>query len=93
MKREARVKEHEAETERQLEERPIQKIKEKPYITITETALFVGVSRPTIYGYLRRGELQAKRMAHYCFGLNPLQVFAVSGGVFFGTPILGYGPQ
>ena len=67
MKREARVKEHEAETERQLEERPIQKIKEKPYITITETALFVGVSRPTIYGYLRRGELQAKRIGSKYF--------------------------
>ncbi len=67
MKREAKVKEHEAETERQLEERPIQKIKEKPYITITETALFVGVSRPTIYGYLRRGELQAKRIGSKYF--------------------------
>lgn len=61
-KREAKVKAVEAVTKKQIQERPLQKIKEKPYITITETALFVGVSRPTIYGYLRRGELQAKRI-------------------------------
>ena len=33
-------------------ERPIEKIKDKPFLTITETAIYLGVTRPTIYGYL-----------------------------------------
>ncbi len=37
-------------------------IKTKPFLTITEAALYLGVSRPTIYSYLRNGELKAKRM-------------------------------
>lgn len=61
-KREAKVKSHDAVTEKVIAEKPIEKIKEKPYISITEAALFIGVSRPTIYLYLKNGELSAKRM-------------------------------
>lgn len=61
-KREAKVREHDAVTEKVIAEKPIEKIKDKPYISITEAALFIGVSRPTIYLYLRNGEISAKRL-------------------------------
>ena len=53
---------HDAVTEKVMAEKPIEKIKEKPFISITEAALYIGVSRPTIYLYLRNGEISAKRM-------------------------------
>ena len=40
----------------------IEKIKDKPFLTITETAIYLGVTRPTIYGYLKRGDLKATRI-------------------------------
>lgn len=61
-KREAKVRAHDAVTEKVMAEKPIEKIKEKPFISITEAALYIGVSRPTIYLYLRNGEISAKRM-------------------------------
>lgn len=61
-KREAKVRKHGAVTEKAIAEKPIEKIKDKPFISITEAALYMGVSRPTIYLYLRNGEISAKRM-------------------------------
>ena len=49
-------------TEKIVTERPIEKIKDKPFLTITETAIYLGVTRPTIYGYLKRGDLKATRI-------------------------------
>lgn len=43
-------------------EKPIDKIKDKPFITITEEALYLGVTRPTLYSYLKKGELKASRL-------------------------------
>ena len=45
-----------------LQKKPIEKIKDKPFLTITETAIYLGVTRPTIYGYLKRGDLKATRI-------------------------------
>lgn len=61
-KREAKVRKHDAVTEKVIAEKPIEKIKDKPFISISEAALYMGVSRPTIYLYLRNGEVSAKRM-------------------------------
>lgn len=61
-KREAKTKAHDAMTDFLISEKPLEKIKSKPFLTISETALYLGVSRPTIYSYLRNGELKAKRM-------------------------------
>lgn len=61
-KREAKTKAHDAMTDFLISEKPIEKIKSKPFLTISETALYLGVSRPTVYSYLRNGELKAKRM-------------------------------
>lgn len=61
-KREAKVRAHDAVTEKVMAEKPIERIKEKSFISITEAALYIGVSRPTIYLYLRNGEISAKRM-------------------------------
>ena len=33
-------------------------------MTITEAAVYLGVTRPTLYGYLRRGELKASRLGY-----------------------------
>ncbi len=49
-------------TEKIVTEKPIEKIKNKPFLTITETAIYLGVTRPTIYGYLKRGDLKATRI-------------------------------
>ncbi len=56
------MRQHDAVTEKVIAEKPIEKIKDKPFISITEAALYMGVSRPTIYLYLRNGEISAKRM-------------------------------
>lgn len=61
-KREAKVRQHDTVTEKVIAEKPIEKIKDKPFISITKAALYMGVSRPTIYLYLRNGEISAKRM-------------------------------
>ena len=61
-KRDAKVKSHDTQTEILIKEKPLEIIKTKPFLTITEAALYLGVSRPTLYSYLRNGELKAKRM-------------------------------
>lgn len=66
-KREAKVRAHNAVTENVIAEKPIERIREKPFITITEAALYIGVSRPTIYLYLRNGEISAKKMGSKYF--------------------------
>ena len=40
----------------------IVRIKDKPFLTITETAIYLGVTRPTVYGYIKRGELKVTRL-------------------------------
>lgn len=61
-KREDKVSKHNTATENQVAERPLEGIKKKEFLTITEAALYLGVTRPTIYLYLRNGELEAKRI-------------------------------
>lgn len=61
-KREAKVKSHDTQTDILIKEKPLEIIKTKPFLTITEAALYLGVSRPTLYSYLRNGELKAKRI-------------------------------
>ena len=63
-KREAAVKANNQVVEKIITEKPIEKIKEKPFLTITEVAVYLGVTRPTLYGYLRRGELKASRLGY-----------------------------
>lgn len=63
-KREAAVKANNQVVEKIITEKPIEKIKEKPFLTITEAAVYLGVTRPTLYGYLRRGELKASRLGY-----------------------------
>ena len=36
-------------TEKIVTEKPVEKIKDKPFLTITETAIYLGVTRPTIF--------------------------------------------
>ncbi len=50
--------------EKQLQEKPIEKIREKQFLTISEAALYIGVTRPTLYSYLKRGELKASRLGY-----------------------------
>lgn len=63
-KREAAVKANNQVVKKIITEKPIEKIKEKPFLTITETAVYLGVTRPTLYGYLRWGELKASRLGY-----------------------------
>ena len=53
--------------EKKIEEKPITIIKDKPFLTITETAIYLGVTRPTIYGYIKRGELKVIRLGFKYF--------------------------
>lgn len=52
-KREAAVKANNQVVKKIITEKPIEKIKEKTFLTITETVVYLGVTRPTLYGYLR----------------------------------------
>lgn len=61
-KREAKVKSNNIALERHIAEKPIERIKDKEFLSITEAASFLGVSRPTVYLYLRQGDLKAKRI-------------------------------
>ena len=63
-KREAAVKANNQVVEKIIEEKTIEKIKQKPFLTITEAAAYLGVTRPTLYGYLKRGELKASRLGY-----------------------------
>ena len=61
-KRDEAIKANNQIIEKKIEEKPIEKIKDKPFLTITETALYLGVTRPTIYSYIRRDELKVIRL-------------------------------
>ena len=61
-KRDEAIKANNQIVEKKIEEKPIERIKDKPFLTITETALYLGVTRPTIYSYIRRDELKVIRL-------------------------------
>lgn len=63
-KREASIKANNQVVEKVIKEKPIAKIRDKPILTITEAATYIGVTRPTLYGYLKRGELKASRLGY-----------------------------
>jgi len=47
------------DTERKIKEKSIESIIKKPILTITETAVYIGVSRPTVYSYIKNQELKS----------------------------------
>ena len=61
-KRDEVIKTNNQFTEKIVIEKPIEKIKDKPFLTITEAAVYLGVTRPTLYSYLKNGELKASRL-------------------------------
>ena len=61
-KRDEAIKANNQIVEKKIEEKPIEKIKDKPFLTITEAALYLGVTRPTVYSYIRRNELKVIRL-------------------------------
>ena len=63
-KREASIRTNNQVVEKVIKEKPIEKIRDKPILTITEAATYIGVTRPTLYGYLKRGELKASRLGY-----------------------------
>lgn len=66
-KRDEAIKTNNQSIEKKIEEKPITIIKDKPFLTITETAIYLGVTRPTIYGYIKRGELKVIRLGFKYF--------------------------
>lgn len=52
-KRDEAIKANNQFVEKKIEDKPIERIKDKPFLTITETAIYLGVTRPTVYGYIR----------------------------------------
>ena len=61
-KRDEAIKINNQNIEKKIEEKPIERIKDKPFLTITEAALYLGVTRPTVYSYIRRDELKVIRL-------------------------------
>ena len=61
-KRDEAIKANNQVVEKKIEEKPIKRIKDKSFLTITETAIYLGVTRPTVYGYIKRGELEGIRL-------------------------------
>lgn len=53
--------------EKELQEKKILEVETKPMLTVTEAALLIGVSRPTIYAYIRNGELYSMRLGSKIF--------------------------
>ena len=47
-KREASIKANNQIVEKVIKEKPIEKIRDKPILTITEAATYIGVTRPTL---------------------------------------------
>ena len=66
-KRDEAIKANNQFVEKKIDEKPIERIKNKPLLTITETAIYLGVTRPTIYGYIKRGELKVSRLGFKYF--------------------------
>jgi len=54
-------------TERELQVKKILEVETKPMLTVTEAALLIGVSRPTIYAYIKNGELHSMRLGSKIF--------------------------
>lgn len=50
--------------EKRIEEKPIESLKDKPLLIISETSIYLGVSRPTVYSYIKRGELKVIRLGY-----------------------------
>lgn len=61
-KRDDAIKANNQIVEKKIEEKPIERIRNKPFLTITEAAIYLGVTRPTVYGYIKRGELKVIRL-------------------------------
>lgn len=61
-KRDEVIKANNQFIEKKIDEKPIERIKDKPFLTITETAIYLGVTRPTVYGYIKRGGLKVTRL-------------------------------
>ena len=61
-KRDEAIKANNQFVEKKIDEKPIERIKDKPFLTLTETAIYLGVTRPTVYGYIKRGELKVTRL-------------------------------
>lgn len=66
-KRDEAIKINNQNIEKKIEEKPITIIKDKPFLRITETAIYLGITRPTIYGYIKRGELKVIRLGFKYF--------------------------
>ena len=66
-KRDEAIKTNNQIVGKEIEEKPIERIKDKPFLTITEAALYLGVTRPTVYGYIKRGELKVSRLGFKYF--------------------------
>ena len=66
-KRDEAIKTNNQSIEKKIEEKPIERIKDKPFLTITETAIYLGVTRPTVYGYIKRSELKVIRLGFKYF--------------------------
>ena len=50
--------------EKRIEEKPIESLNDKPLLIISETSIYLGVSRPTVYSYIKRGELKVIRLGY-----------------------------
>ncbi len=50
--------------EKRIEEKPIESLKDKPLLIISETSIYLGVSRPTVYSYIKRGESKVIRLGY-----------------------------
>ena len=61
-KRDNAIKANNQIVEKKIEEKPIERIKDKPFLTITEAAIYLGVTRPTVYAYIKREELKVIRL-------------------------------
>lgn len=63
-KRDDAIKANNQIVEKRIEEKPIEKLKDKPLLIISETSIYLGVSRPTVYSYIKRGELKVIRLGY-----------------------------
>ena len=61
-KRDEAIKANNQFVDKKIDEKSIERIKDKPFLTITETAIYLGVTRPTVYSYIKRGELKVTRL-------------------------------
>ena len=66
-KRDEAIKANNQFVEKKIDEKPIERIKNKSFLTITETAIYLGVTRPTVYGYIKIRELKVSRLGFKYF--------------------------